>query len=91
MLDARYSMRSHMCGALSASDVGEVVTLAGWVGKRRDHGGLIFIDLRDRTGIVQCTFDPETSGAAFVTAEQVRPEWVVAARPAPCAGARRAP
>ncbi len=77
MLDARYSMRSHMCGALSASDVGEVVKVAGWVGKRRDHGGLIFIDVRDRTGIVQCTFDPETSGEAFVTAEQVRPEWVV--------------
>ena len=77
MLDARYSMRSHMCGALSSSDVGEVVKVAGWVGKRRDHGGLIFIDVRDRTGIVQCTFDPDTAGAAFVTAEQVRPEWVV--------------
>ncbi len=77
MLDARYSMRSHMCGALSAADVGEIVKVAGWVGKRRDHGGLIFIDVRDRSGIVQCTFDPDTSGAAFATAEQVRPEWVV--------------
>ncbi|NTU70809.1 MAG: aspartate--tRNA ligase [Coriobacteriia bacterium] len=70
-------MRSHLCGSLSAKDVGEIVTLAGWVGKRRDHGGLIFIDVRDRTGIAQCTFDPETSGEAFITAEQVRPEWVV--------------
>jgi len=77
MLDARYSMRSHTAGSLSALSVGEVVRLAGWVGKRRDHGGLIFLDLRDRSGIVQCTFDPDASGAAFVTAEQVRPEWVV--------------
>ena len=77
MLDARYSMRSHVCGSLSAANVGEEVTLAGWVGKRRDHGGLIFIDVRDRAGIVQCTFDPEASGAAFVTAETVRPEWVL--------------
>ena len=78
MLDARYSMRSHVCGALSTKDIGERVSLAGWVAKRRDHGGLIFVDLRDRTGIVQCVFDPDDSGAAFVTAEQVRPEWVVA-------------
>jgi aspartyl-tRNA synthetase len=77
MLDARYSMRSHVCGSLTAKHVGEEVTLAGWVGKRRDHGGLVFIDVRDRTGIVQCTFDPDASGAAFVVAEQVRPEWVV--------------
>ena len=77
MLDARYSMRSHVCGSLTAKNVGEEVTLAGWVAKRRDHGGLIFIDVRDRSGIVQCTFDPDASGAAFVTAEQVRPEWVL--------------
>jgi len=77
MLDARYSMRSHTAGSLSAASVGETVRLAGWVAKRRDHGGLVFLDVRDRSGIVQCTFDPEASGAAFVTAEQVRPEWVV--------------
>jgi len=77
MLDARYSMRSHTAGSLTAASVGEAVRLTGWVAKRRDHGGLIFLDLRDRTGIVQCTFDPDASGAAFVTAEQVRPEWVV--------------
>ncbi len=77
MFDAHYSIRSHVAGALTAADVGTSVTLAGWVAKRRDHGGLIFVDLRDRSGLVQCTFDPETSGAAFVTAETVRPEWVV--------------
>jgi aspartyl-tRNA synthetase len=77
MLDARYSMRSHTCGSLTAADIGEEVTLAGWVGKRRDHGGLIFVDLRDRTGIVQCTFDPDASRDAFTLAETIRPEWVV--------------
>jgi aspartyl-tRNA synthetase len=77
MFDARYSIRSHTAGSLSAADTGTEVTLAGWVAKRRDHGGLIFIDLRDRSGIVQCVFDPETAGAAFSTAERVRPEWVV--------------
>ena len=77
MFDARYSIRTHTAGSLTAASIGETVTLAGWVAKRRDHGGLIFIDLRDRSGIVQCVFDPDTSGAAFVTAETVRPEWVV--------------
>jgi aspartyl-tRNA synthetase len=77
MFDARYSIRSQVAGALGAENIGETVTLAGWVAKRRDHGGLIFVDLRDRSGIVQCTFDPDASGAAFHTAERVRPEWVV--------------
>lgn len=77
MLDGRYSLRSHTCGSVGAAQVGETVRLAGWIGKRRDHGGLIFVDLRDRSGILQCVFDPEASGAAFVIAEQVRPEWVV--------------
>jgi aspartyl-tRNA synthetase len=77
MLDARYSMRSHVAGSITAGSVGESVCLAGWVAKRRDHGGLIFVDLRDRTGVVQCTFDPDASGPAFVIAEAVRPEWVV--------------
>jgi len=76
MLDARYSIRSHTCGQLRADDIGTPVVLAGWVAKRRDHGGLIFVDLRDRSGIVQCRFDPE-AGEAFVTAERMRPEWVV--------------
>ena len=77
MLDARYSIRSHVAGDLRVADIGQTVTLAGWVHRRRDHGGLVFLDLRDRSGLVQCTFDPDASGAAFVTAEQVRPEWVV--------------
>lgn len=77
MFDARYSIRSHTAGALGPADVGTSVTLAGWVARRRDHGGLIFVDCRDRSGIVQCVFDPETSGEAFLTAERVRPEWVV--------------
>jgi len=77
MLDCKYSsVRTHVAKQLSSSLEGQEVTLAGWVGKRRDHGGLIFIDLRDRTGIVQLTFDPEV-GTAFALAEAVRPEWVI--------------
>jgi aspartyl-tRNA synthetase len=77
-MNVAHSMRTHAAGDLRGSDKGAVVTVAGWVHRRRDHGGLIFIDLRDRSGLVQCTFDPDDSGAAFVTAEQVRPEWVLA-------------
>jgi aspartyl-tRNA synthetase len=77
MLDARYSIRTHVGGALRATDVGTAVTLAGWVHRRRDHGGLVFVDLRDREGLVQCVFDPEISGAAFALGEQIRPEWVI--------------
>jgi aspartyl-tRNA synthetase len=79
MFDARYSIRTRVAGELRSEDVGTEVVLAGWVHRRRDHGGLIFVDLRDRSGLVQCTFSPE-SGAPFVTAEQVRPEWVVEVR-----------
>jgi aspartyl-tRNA synthetase len=77
MLDARYSIRTHVAGELRPSHVGSTVTLAGWVHRRRDHGGLVFLDIRDRSGLVQCVFDPEASGASFATAERVRPEWVV--------------
>ena len=76
MLDARHSIRTHTCGSLGANDAGASVTLAGWVHRRRDHGGLIFVDLRDRSGIVQCTFNPDVA-EAFAAAERLRPEWVV--------------
>jgi aspartyl-tRNA synthetase len=79
MFDARYSIRTRVCGQLRASDVDTDVVLAGWVHRRRDHGGLIFIDLRDRSGLAQCVFSPE-AGEAFVAAEQVRPEWVLEVR-----------
>jgi len=70
-------LKSHSCGELSKKDVGSQVTLAGWVDRRRDHGGLIFIDLRDREGIVQVVFNPETSPACHKIASEMRSEYVV--------------
>jgi len=67
--------RSHTCGALSAGDAGNNVRLSGWVHRVRDHGGLLFIDLRDHYGITQCVIDPDS--AAFAAAETVRSEWVL--------------
>ncbi len=72
--------RTHSCGALRGQDVGRVVTLMGWAFRRRDHGGLIFIDLRDREGVTQCVFNPATGAAAHAEAERVRSEYVLAVR-----------
>ncbi|BBE70653.1 aspartate--tRNA ligase [Oharaeibacter diazotrophicus] len=67
--------RSHTCGQLDASAVGGNVRLSGWVHRVRDHGGLLFVDLRDHYGITQCVIDPDS--AAFAAAEAVRSEWVI--------------
>ena len=69
--------RSHDCGTLTAQDIGRTVTLAGWVDTRRDHGGFIFIDLRDRSGITQVLFNPETNSQAHQQAHQLRNEFVI--------------
>lgn len=69
--------RSHYCGDLRIADAGAQVVLMGWVQTRRDHGGLIFVDLRDRTGLVQVVFSPDLHKEAFVKAEAVRSEYVI--------------
>lgn len=69
-------MRTEYCGALGKQHIDQTVTLSGWVDRRRDHGGVIFIDLRDREGIVQVVLDPDT-GEHFARADQVRSEYVV--------------
>ena len=72
--------RSHYCAEVSEADKGKEVVLTGWVERRRDHGGLIFIDLRDRTGIVQVVASPDYEQASFDKAEQVRTEYVLVVR-----------
>ncbi|MFW5453965.1 aspartate--tRNA ligase [Thioalkalivibrio sulfidiphilus] len=69
-------MRSHYCGSVNESHLDQEVTLCGWVNRRRDHGGVIFIDLRDREGLVQVVFDPDLP-KVFATAERVRSEYVL--------------
>ncbi|MBN9590477.1 MAG: aspartate--tRNA ligase [Alphaproteobacteria bacterium] len=70
-----HAYRTHTCGQLRKQDVGQTVRLSGWVNRRRDHGGLIFIDLRDHYGITQCVIEPD--GAAFPTVDSARSEWVL--------------
>jgi len=71
------SLRSHTCGELNEKFVGEKVKLMGWVDKRRDHGGLIFIDLRDRYGKTQFVFDPKRNQQMYELAKELKPEYVV--------------
>ncbi len=80
MLDFLGSLeRTHHCGELRAANAGQTVVLMGWVNRRRDHGNLIFLDLRDRTGISQIVLDKELTPDGHLKGEQVRPEYVVAA------------
>src|SRR5580658_213607 len=69
-------MRTHYCGQVNEQLIEQTVSVAGWVHRRRDHGGVIFVDLRDREGLVQIVFDPERT-AVFATAEKLRSEFVV--------------
>lgn len=73
-------LKTHNCGTLTKADVGQTVTLNGWVQRRRDLGGVLFIDLRDRTGIVQIVFNPDFSGDALAIADRARNEFVLAVK-----------
>lgn len=70
--------RTHTCGDLRASDIGKTVILMGWVHHRRDHGGLVFVDLRDRYGVTQIVFDPQLADAVHKQSHLIRSEWVLA-------------
>ncbi len=72
--------RTHYCAAVSEKDMGKEVVLMGWVQRRRDHGGVIFVDLRDRSGLVQVVFDPSISQESHAKADHLRSEWVIAVK-----------
>ena len=72
--------RTDHCAALTRDDIGREVTLMGWVATRRDHGGLIFVDLRDREGITQIVFNPQGNPKAHELGQSLRNEWVLAVR-----------
>ena len=72
-------MRTHYCGEVKKTEVGQAVEVCGWVHRRRDHGGVIFLDVRDRSGIVQVVYDPDTEDS-FATADRVRNEFVLKAK-----------
>jgi aspartyl-tRNA synthetase len=77
-LDPQGSLRpTHTCGVLRAEDVGAEVTLCGWIHRRRDHGGVIFVDLRDREGLTQVVFKPDSAPVAHERAQEIRSEWVL--------------
>src|SRR5262245_4023927 len=70
-------LKTHSCGGLRLSNGGQTVSLAGWVHRRRDHGGLIFIDLRDHDGLVQIVFNPQENANAYAVADSCRGEYVL--------------
>ncbi|MFW5996068.1 MAG: OB-fold nucleic acid binding domain-containing protein, partial [Halanaerobiaceae bacterium] len=70
--------RTHCCGRIGKEEVGDNVSVTGWVQRRRDHGGVIFLDLRDRSGIVQVVFNPDIDDEAFSRADSLRKEYVIA-------------
>ena len=72
--------RTHYCGELRPEDAGAAVCLNGWVHRWRDHGGVLFVDLRDATGLVQVVFNPENNQSLFEQAEALRNEYVIAVR-----------
>ena len=75
----RFMLRTHTCGQLNKNHIKKTVKLCGWVHRRRDHGGLIFIDLRDRYGLTQIKFDPDKNKQAWQEADKLRNEWVIQA------------
>ena len=72
--------RTHYCGDVRTEDTGKEIVLMGWAHRRRDHGGVIFVDLRDRSGLVQIVFNPESAPEAHKEAHRIRSEYVLAAK-----------